>query len=494
MIPADLLAILDSRPDPNLPFMIRGLLPANRETISETQTYNITAGLEGKIPVIDWTWELFTSHGEASTYTQSVGYTSMERMRAVIGGVAGYNEDGTPYFYDGYKNFGQGFIAKGNQHSPTSPGFGAATATCTSGLNPFDWSSMTPDCWNAVKADVKDRMLVTQDITEFNAQGPIVMLPAGELKGSVGFSNRLNKFKFLSDNLNSEGVSFNDQIMGLYPAQDTDGSIEAREAYAELLVPLLKDLPFIKNLDLELGGRESDYDTTGRSETYKAGLDWQTTDWLRLRGTYNRAERAPNIAELYLNPEQTFGMSSYGDVCSMQNGRSYSANPNNNPQWYDVVKLCGELMGQVGSSLDEQYYGASYQTIYDYAVANGGAVTPEVTTEEIEGVFGGDPGQPRAGAAFLWPIAYGNPDLKPETADTYTVGIVINSPFENPWLSDIRLSVDYYDIKITDAIGQQSADIVMQQCVDPRFNPNIDPNSPFCSVSFATPGTVCSGS
>jgi iron complex outermembrane recepter protein len=473
VIPDELLALIDSRPDPTAPFMIRGMLPVNRQTITETETFGITAGVEGRIPGIDWTWELYTSHGEAQTYAQSVGYVSMERIRSFMSGIAGYNEDGTPYFYDGYKNFGQGLVIKGNQHS-NSPGFGAATASCTSGLNPFDWSTMTDDCWNAIKADVKTRMLVEQDIVEFNAQGPIVELPAGELRAAVGLTNRKNMFKFLSDNVNSEGQSFNDQILGLYPAQDSLGSIEVREAYAELLIPVLRDLPFVRQLDLELGGRESDYDTTGSSETYKVAFDWRTNDWLRIRGTYNRAERAPNIAELYLAPEQSFGMTSYGDVCSMRNRRDYSASPDYNGNWYEVVKLCGQKMDMVGQDLDIDFYGAEWQEIYDYAVANGGAVTPEIDETELND-------QPAGGAGFLWPLNIGNDELQPEVADTYTVGVVIDSPFQNPWLSNIRLSVDYYMIEINDAIGNQSADIVMYQCVDPSFNPTFDPNSPYCS-------------
>jgi iron complex outermembrane receptor protein len=65
VIPDDLLTILDSRPDPHASFSMRSLLPMNRRTLTETTTYNIILGLEGKIPKIDWTYELFHSHGEA---------------------------------------------------------------------------------------------------------------------------------------------------------------------------------------------------------------------------------------------------------------------------------------------------------------------------------------------------------------------------------------------------------------------------------------------
>ncbi len=78
-----------------------------------------------------------------------------------------------------------------------------------------------------------------------------------------------------------------------------------KEVYGELLIPVLKDI-LRQGLNFELGGRISDYNTTGVSYTYKILADLEVTDWFRLRGGYNRAERAPNIAELFLTPQQTF--------------------------------------------------------------------------------------------------------------------------------------------------------------------------------------------
>jgi iron complex outermembrane receptor protein len=521
VIPDELLQILDSRTkyDPvtdsmvsgaSDPFSVRAMLPVPRETLTDTTTFNIIAGLEGKIPGIDWSWEAFVSQGEAETYSQSIGYTSLQRTRMVMGGYytqimlddAGdpvLDPFGSPVWeyvmLPGYQNFGEGFEMKAN---PQDGGFGAATATCTSGLNPFDWSSMTPDCWQAIMADVKTRMLMEQDIWEANLEGPVIELPAGEMRGALGISRRENTFKFLSDNLNSEGMSFNDTILGLYPAQDSFGSIEVKEYYGELLVPILKDLPFMKQFNLELGARRSDYDTTGVSHTYKALADWRVNDWIRFRGGYNRAERAPNIGELYLNPEQTFGVLSYGDVCSLRNRVApTTANPATNPEWYEVVNLCGQLMDKAGDNLDINFYGAPYEDIVAYGRAN--AVTDGqqlvdaglIPQDQYDNTFY----QTLGGFGFLWPINIGNEGLEPEKADTWTFGFVIDSPFENRWLSNFRVAVDYYQIEIKNAIGEQSADVVMYMCVDPAFNPSYDPNAFYCQgfnrdARFGTLGQV----
>ncbi len=77
------------------------------------------------------------------------------------------------------------------------------------------------------------------------------------------------------------------------------GSTYVREAYAELVVPLLKDLPAVKKLELELGYRTSSYNLAGTVSTYKGLFTCIPIDALRFRGGYQRANRAPTIAELF---------------------------------------------------------------------------------------------------------------------------------------------------------------------------------------------------
>jgi outer membrane receptor protein involved in Fe transport len=442
VIPAEMLTILDSRPDPDAEFALRGLLPVNRGSETDVYTYNFTVGLEGMIPGTDWTWEAFVSQGESETTVLQTGFASLQRFREVITG----------------PDFGTGFSQQGNA---SFGGFGAATATCTSGLNPFDWESVTQDCIDAIQADIKTKAVMEQTVWEANLQGGIADLPAGELRGAIGASYRENKYEFQNDTLTSQGTSFIEQALGLYPAGSSAGTIEAKEGYAELLVPVIADMPYIQQFNLELGGRISDYNTTGSSWTYKVLGDWQVNDRVRFRGGFNRAERAPNIAELFLAPEQTFAVAAGGDVCSTANGQAWSANADVNSDWQSVVALCGLLMEASGDpTADSQYYGISYQDV----------------------IAGTDPTNPQgAGAAFVFPTLQGNSTLSPETADTWTVGAVIDSPFDMDALADLRLTIDYYYIEISDAIGAQSVDIAQRQCFDTAFNPGYDINSPYCA-------------
>ncbi len=449
------------------------LLSEPRVGNTDTFTFNMTTGLEGDIPGIDWTYEVFVSHGEAETTSNMTGFYSLERMRAIMT----------------LPDFGAGAEITGNEEYAN---FGAATATCTSGINPYDWASVTQDCWEAVAAPVKTRQIMEQTIWEANTQGAIVDLPMGEMRGSLGVSYRENNYQFLSDNINTQGRSFNDQVLGLYPSGESEGTIKAKEAYAELLVPVLKDIPFVEQLEVNLGGRRSDYNTTGVSYTYKAELNWKTTEFLRFRGGYNRAERAPNIAELYLARTSSFGAMSYGDACSMKNRLSYSANPVYNDDWADIVNLCSGLMNLQSLADDEpdyEFYGAQAADIVAYGNANpvptdAAAKEAYVTTMRTAlGISDDDwDQQPNAGFSWIWPVDIGNSTLKPEIADTWTFGFVLDSFVEGiPALMDWRISLDYYTIEISDAIGLQTGDVVVQQCLDPTFNPTADYQSAYCA-------------
>ena len=77
------------------------------------------------------------------------------------------------------------------------------------------------------------------------------------------------------------------------------GKIDVKEAFTEVQVPLLKDVPFAKRLSVNMAGRWADYTGSGSIWSYKSGLDWQTTDWLRFRGTYSRDVRAANMSERF---------------------------------------------------------------------------------------------------------------------------------------------------------------------------------------------------
>ncbi len=476
VIPTALKTLLNGRQDPNGPAQLRAEFPDQRTTTTDVISYNIVAGLQGSIPGTDFTWDISVNQGQSITTAHQTGIYSLARARAVITA----------------PNFGQGFSFTGN---PESTNFEASTGVCTSGFDFFNVqgvaANISANCRQAIRADLNNKGTAKQTIVEANLQGGLVDLPAGQLRGALGASYRKNSYTFFNDGLLQKDRSFLDQTIGIAPSGDTDGSITAKEIYAELLIPVLKDVPFIKELNLEIGGRLSDYNTTGTSHTFKILGDWQITNWLRLRGGFNRAERAPNIAELFLSPQQSFGFDPVGDLCAndpIQTNVS-SANPAANRGGAagaaDVRAVCEALMTR----------------------DNGGVAPPPSPTSDGHPNFNFYNTFAFLQPAFAAPGGIGFPTvagntiyrntidpnakaLTPEVANTWTLGAVIRSPFDSPILSRLNLSVDYFNITILHPIGALSPGGMQQLCLDPAYNPLVNgaaTNAADAAAAIASP-------
>ncbi len=145
---------------------------------------------------------------------------------------------------------------------------GSATAACTSGLPIFTNQAVTPDCIAAISQALTDRTSSTQDIVEVNTQGKVIDVSAGELRGAVGLSYRKNDFRYLPD-ATRETNSIIDIPAGAFAQANVFGATNVKEAYTEFLLPIPRNKPFGKTLELELGYRLSDYNTAGNTSKYK---------------------------------------------------------------------------------------------------------------------------------------------------------------------------------------------------------------------------------
>ncbi len=212
-------------------------------------------------------------------------------------------------------------------------------------------------------------------------------------------------------------------------------------------MPVLKDLPFVHELNLDLAGRVSHYDTVGTVYTYKAEGDWAVADGLRLRGGYNRAIRAPSVGELFRAQAGGFTnigdpANGEGDPCSL--GGPYRGSANG----AQVRALC--LATGVPASIVD-----SYNDNYPVAVSQ----------------------------------TLSNAKLKQETADTFSVGGVWSSRFGSPWLSHVNLSVDYYSIKIKNAIGEVPGNISLAKCFNrDGSNSTYSADNYYCALITRDPG------
>lgn len=429
-----------------------------RATLNTNTMWNIETGLRFDLPFGDWAGDVYYSHGESSTYNQAFGNNSLSRWRVMVT----------------QPDYGRGAALSSNttatvpagQAGPARPGFGGADVTCTSGFYDMIFKAdMRPsdDCRTAVQANLQSRLANQQDVAEINFQGGLFSLPAGQIRAAVGVQYRDNASQFTPDILQSTS-SFLDQVIGVYPTGYLDASADVMDYYAELLIPVISDLPFLKKMELELGGRYSDYEWTDSEFTYKALASFQFTDWLRLRGGYNRATRAPNLGELFLNTQEIFtiGGANFSDSCSGRSTAPFGAGgvaP-------DPILTTGEPPTQLANGQTVEGATSTYlicqaqmgQIGRDFFY--GGPIDPNTGLPDPRGVnaVGG------AGGLFNWVLQQGNPDLTSEVADTWSVGMVITSPWSQPWISGFQMTLDWWKVDISDAIQQYSQDYARYLC------------------------------
>jgi outer membrane receptor protein involved in Fe transport len=120
-------------------------------------------------------------------------------------------------------------------------------------------------------------------------------------------------------------------------AQNTVASVEAANNVWEMAiegnVPLLKDMPLVQSLDVNLAGRYTDYSTSGSVQTWKVGLDYHVNDDVRFRGTTSIDIRAPTLNDLF-SPVQN-SVTGFTDIHTNTNGSlfiSSRGNPNLMPE------------------------------------------------------------------------------------------------------------------------------------------------------------------
>lgn len=481
-VPAEMAWLLNSRtnqdarwqpqwyPDTSLP---------PRQTYNTISTWQLEAGLDFEIPFFrDWTGELYVTHGESATYNVAGGNMSLARYRALINQPDyGRNAEGTGnIFYAVESEDGIEIV------DARRPAFGVGDYTCTTGFYDVIFGGdqpMSEDCFNAVNAVLQTRTEMTQDIYELNLQGGVFDLPAGEVRAAVGAQYRKVGGKFNPDILQSQD-SFMDQVVGVYPTGYMDASTTVNDYYAEALVPILSDLPGMQKLELETGARYSDYKETGDKEwTYKVLANWEVTEWLRLRGGYNRAIRAPNLGELFLAQQEIFAIGgNFGDPCSVRANAPWGAGGTTLAEDEvigDTEPLPSLAPGQTQAGADrtqqvcEAMMGSEAADYYYRGIVGG--VDTDVNFSQQGG-----------GGGFAWVLQEGNPLLSPETADTWSAGLVMASPLQNPWLAGITLAFDWYSIEIEDAIMTYSIDYANYRCfgADTGLSPAEAAASPAC--------------
>lgn len=246
-----------------------------------------------------------------------------------------------------------------------------------------------------------------------NLTGDVVDLPAGTMGFAVGVEHRRTGFFDQPDPLVAGGISSTNF------SEPTNGFVNSTEAYAELNVPILANVPFAKLLEANVAVRRSEYDSRGRfgstivepdignNTSRKLGLKWQVFDDLLLRATFSESFRAPSVAELYAGGGE--GFPNAQDPC------------NNGAGGYVTLTAADQARCQAGG------------------VPGGGVLQPSPQIRSLAG---------------------GNPQLKPEFGDTRTIGVVYSPRFA----PGLDLTLDYYNIRLKDVIAARTTATIMNIC------------------------------
>lgn len=282
-------------------------------------------------------------------------------------------------------------------------------------INPFGLGNMTQQMVDYYNVDLANITEVSQKQAGATISGSLFNLPAGDVGIAVGTEYRREAAQFKPDELYVLGKAIS-RSAGLQP---TGGNYNVTEFFGEVYVPILADMPGFESLAFEGGFRYSDYSTAGSVYSYKMGGEWTPISDVKLRGLYQRAVRAPNITELFSGATNTAPFAT--DFCNATPGRTAAERA-----------FCIEA-GVPAAVID---------------------------------IFQQENVQIRA-------ITGGNPDLEEETSDTWSVGAVVRPDA----LPGLQLTVDYYNIKIKDAIAVFGGGL---QPTITACRTNLSFSNPFC--------------
>lgn len=249
--------------------------------------------------------------------------------------------------------------------------------------------------------------------------GPLFKLPGGDMQAAVGGEYR-----------RTSGQQIPDAITATLDAARTsvlpwDAAYSTTEGYAEIQAPLLANAAFARSLDLDLQARYTSFNAPEThltdATTWKVGLSYAPTNDLRIRAALGTSFRAPTVAELYSGG--LLANNSAIDPCNPGGSRSTN------------------------------------KTINANCIAAGAPVGPMPV------------------ATTLTILSAGSPALQPERGASFTLGAVFTPTF----VQNLSGTVDYYHIKVTNAIGGTNITQALQSCyADPDFLTRADNPADHC--------------
>ncbi len=405
------------------------------ESTASNRTFRMVAGLDGNF-ADRWKWELYYTYGKNK---QAQRYLNARRdprgavdetgfnTRVAIADATQYDVSPWIWAVDAVVDPSDSQIkCRVQVNDPVlNPDYAAIQANSTIApiandcvpLNILGVGNGTQAAYDYVFGTEQERYSFTQHVIGGNLQGEVFDLWAGPVIAATGF-----EWRHESSSTTHDG----------YPPEywrpdygsDFSGKLSLIEGYGELDVPLLKDLPLAQAVDLNAAIRQTHSKQSGQGvsksfdiTTWKISMTWDSTSWLRFRGTRSHDVRAPSFRELFFPGRNT---------------NFFTANPwTGNPR--DTILIVG----------------------------NGG----------------------------------GNVDLIPESANTWTLGVVLKP---GGVFDGLQFSADWYQIKLNNGIANVYTNGVTTACFNSQGTDILcdritgigDPVSGFTDIESITTGSL----
>jgi outer membrane receptor protein involved in Fe transport len=364
-----------------------------RTSYNTHDVWQLTTGVTGDLGFLDaWTYDVYGTYGRSVQNETQGGNVRVPRLQELLNAADGGN------------------------------------SICAGGFNPFGPTALSAACARYIGLEAKNLTTVVQRVVEGTVSGPVAKLPAGSLDTVFGVAYRDLTFDFRPDSGLQPGqvVGFNEQL-------PVKGLLEFTDVFAEAVIPILRDKPFVKSLSATIGGRATDSNISGNDSSYKATLEWAINDAVRFRGGVQSAIRAPNVNELYAPQLNNFPDITNQDPCNTTG--PIAAQYRNGPNGTQVRALCNAQSAVAGGTSYVQPFG------------------------QARGIVGGNPG------------------LGPEKGKSFTAGLVLQ-PTRN-----FAATIDYWSIDLEEVIAAVGATTIVQRCYNrDGANPTYSPTNQWCQL------------
>ncbi len=381
--------------NPNALWRLKGL--GDRVFKADTTATMFNTGLKGKIGDTGWEWDANVGYSRLD-YTQAQGgYYIKSKFTAAVGPSFWADSSGNP-------------VAAGTAGAiPTCGVPGAIVTNCTplDIFNIFDPSQQA--ALQGVAATVVNVDAYRYKSASLETDGKIVDLPAGAMQGSIGFDYHSQEGQFDASSLavSAPPLYLACQVSNEACSGSTRGKYDSREAYLELFVPILKDMPGAKALNVDAGVRYSKYSLFGSTTKSEFKVEYRPIGDLLVRGTFSQVFRVPTILDLFQAPQNT--SVTFNDPCNGLTSAALAANPN-------LALACK-------------------------------GVIPDSGFREPNGQITG--------------LNVSNPNLKPETGNVKTFGFV----YDPHYINGLSVDVDYWEYNLDGLITTLDSNYAASQCV-----------------------------